>query len=149
MQLSKVDALNTTFEKTNTWLRHLAADGPFIDERQAYTGLRAVLHALRDRLRPEDAVHLASQLPMLIRGMFYEGWKPSRTPMRERTLNDFLDHIEWNLGPATELDAETAAIAVFNLLDEKVTPGEIDDVVNALPREIQELWCVPSEAVRM
>lgn len=149
MQLSRVNALNSTFEKTNTWIRHLTADGPFIDEPQAYSALRAVLHALRDRLRVDDAAHLASQLPMLIRGMYYEGWKPARTPLRERRLNDFLDHIDWNLGPGSEVDAELAAIAVFQLLSEKISPGEIDDIINALPGEIAELWCVPGGALRM
>lgn len=148
MQLSRVDALNTTFEKTNLWLRHLAADGGFIDERQAYTALRAVLHALRDRLRADDAVHLAAQLPMLLRGMYYEGWKPSRTPVRDRTLDQFLDHIDYYLGWGPEVDAEMAAIAVFNLLQDKITPGEIDNVINALPREIQDLWYVPNEPIR-
>lgn len=144
MQTSRVNALNHTFEKTNGWLRQLAAYGPFYDERQAYTALRAVLHALRDRLRIDDAVHLAAQLPMLVRGLYFEGWKPSRTPMRDRTLDDFLDHIDFYLGPATEIDAEMAAIAVFNLLEDKVTPGEIEDVIHAMPRPVKELWCVPA-----
>jgi uncharacterized protein (DUF2267 family) len=31
-----------------------------------------VLHALRDRLTVEEASDLAAQLPMLIRGLYYE-----------------------------------------------------------------------------
>ena len=45
------------------------------DRRSAYRALRSVLHVLRDRLTPEQAVHLGAQLPLLVRGIFYDGWR--------------------------------------------------------------------------
>lgn len=53
--------------------------------------LRRVLRALRDRLPPEEASHLASELPMLLEGVFYEGWRPASTPVRIRDRREFLD----------------------------------------------------------
>ena len=40
------------------------------DHRSAYRALRSVLHVLRNRLTPEQAVHLGAQLPLLVRGIF-------------------------------------------------------------------------------
>src|SRR5438552_3108412 len=100
MTVSPIDALNTTFEKTQCWLKELTKEGYFAEEGQAYAAFRSVLHALRDRLPVDEAAHLAAQLPMLIRGMYYEGWKPSAVPTRERTLREFLDHVRRNLGHA-------------------------------------------------
>lgn len=140
MTVSPVDALNSTFEKTHLWLKDLTADGHFLDDLQAYSGFRAVMHALRDRLRVEEAAHLAAQLPMLIRGMYFEGWKPAAVPTRERTLEDFLDHVRDNLGPTSQVDANMATRAVFRLLEEKISLGEIQNIRQVLPPELRQLW---------
>ncbi len=59
------------------------------DRHAAYRVLRAVLHALRDRLTVAETVDLGAQLPMLIRGLYYEGWTPNDKPLRERTREKF------------------------------------------------------------
>ncbi len=69
---------DTTVQETNLWLKGIM-EGLHTDDRHlAYLALRATLHALRDRLGPENAVHLAAQLPMLVRGLYYEGWRLAR-----------------------------------------------------------------------
>ncbi|GLQ56580.1 DUF2267 domain-containing protein [Devosia nitrariae] len=71
-------SFNHTIEEANIWLKAVAERLHFEDRRHAYSALRATLHALRDRLAPESAVHMSAQLPMLIRGLFFEGWKMRR-----------------------------------------------------------------------
>jgi len=146
MTVSPVEALNATFEKTHLWLMDLTADGHFVDDLQAYSGFCAVMHALRDRLQVDEAAHFAAQLPMLIRGMYYEGWKPAAVPIGERTLDDFLNHVRENLGRTTRIDAHMATRAVFRLLDEKITLGEIQNIRCVLPAELRELWPPPAES---
>ena len=73
MSISGVAALDHTVQETNAWLRAVAEQLHFEDRQHAYNALRAVLHALRDRLPPEVAVHFGAQLPTLVRGLYYEG----------------------------------------------------------------------------
>ncbi|MEX0887652.1 MAG: DUF2267 domain-containing protein [Phycisphaeraceae bacterium] len=141
MTTHHVAVFDATLQKTHHWLDELVRLGSYDDEAQAYTALRAVLHALRDRLMPDEAVHLGAQLPMLIRGFYYEGWSPSRTPRLD--LDDqarFIDHVEHELRSAANIDPHHAVASVFQLLSQHVTHGEIDDVRQQLPQELQRLW---------
>jgi uncharacterized protein (DUF2267 family) len=140
MTATNVDTLDRTIQETNVWLKavthHLETD----DRRLAFMALRVVLHALRDRITPENAVHLGAQLPMLVRGLYYEGWHMAGTPTKERHKEQFLDHIRWTFGPRVDIDAERMTRAVFDVLWEKIDPGEVAKVIKMLPEELQELW---------
>lgn len=139
MLSTAVDSLNSTFQKTHEWLNELAEIGGFTGEAQAYTALRGVLHALRDRLTVDEAAQFAAQMPMLIRGFYYEGWKPAATPVRIRSRQDFLANIASRLGNS-EVDPEHACRAIFEFLETRISHGEIDDVRHMLPRDVRELW---------
>ena len=70
--MSQVDAFQITLQKTGEWLRDIRQLLEWESDQRAYLALRAVLHTLRDRLPVVEAVHLGSQLPMLVRGFYYE-----------------------------------------------------------------------------
>src|SRR5918999_2423916 len=80
-----------TVQVTNEWLKGVERELGAANRHRAYLALRSTLHALRDELVPDEAVHLAAQLPMLVRGFYYEGWDPSRTPVKDRDREDFLE----------------------------------------------------------
>jgi uncharacterized protein (DUF2267 family) len=111
------------------------------DREKTYLALRTTLQALRDRLPPEEAAELAAQLPMLVRGFYYEGWRPTGKPVKERHKEEFLAHIDEALTdgwwPGT---AEEVARSVFGLLARRVSEGEIADIRQILPKEIRELF---------
>ncbi len=140
MAKTDVDTLDSTVQETNLWLksimRHLKTD----DRQLAFAVLRAVLHALRDRIGPENAVHLGAQLPILVRGLYYEGWQMARTPTKERHKAQFLDHVRTSFGRRGDVDPERAARATFEVLWEKIDPGEVAKVINLLPEELRDLW---------
>ncbi|MDA8163535.1 MAG: DUF2267 domain-containing protein [Desulfobacteraceae bacterium] len=141
MTMTGVDSFDKTLQETNIWLKDLMYELNWEDRHKTYTALRACLHALRDRLIPDEAIHLGAELPMLIRGFYFEGWSTKGKPVKERRKADFLDHIrrEFNNDPA--IDVETVARAVFKLLAHHISRGEIEDIRGNLPKEIEEdLW---------
>lgn len=142
MSATGLEVFDTTLHKTHTWLKEVMEELGTEDRHRAYMALRAVLHALRDRLTVEEVAQLAAQLPMLIRGFFYEGWDPTGKPLKERHLEAFLEHVAQELktpsGPA--VDPERAARAVFKVLAHRISQGEIEDIRGLLPKELKALW---------
>jgi uncharacterized protein (DUF2267 family) len=133
-------------QKTNRWLNDLMQIAGWTDRHTAYQALRATLHALRDRLTVDEVAQLSAQLPMLIRGFYYEGWDPSIRPLKERHLEQFLARIERELRGDEALDPSQVARSVFEVMQRRVTEGEIEDVRRMLPSKIRELWLVPEDA---
>jgi uncharacterized protein (DUF2267 family) len=143
--MNALPVFERALQKAHGWLDAVNEELGWVDRGHAYGALRATLHALRDRLTVDEAADLAAQLPMLVRGVFYEGWDPSSTPARIRHRDEFLEPITrailWEPSP----DAERVARAVFAVLCREVSRGEIDDVIASLPEEIRQLF--PSGAV--
>jgi len=140
MSTTGLPVFDTTVQETNLWLKAIM-EGLHTDDRHlAYVALRATLHALRDRLGPENAVHLAAQLPMLVRGLYYEGWRLAASQSKERTRADFLEHLRSELPRGAAIDANVAARAVFGVMWEKLDLGEVGKVIDRLPPELKELW---------
>ncbi len=140
MGATGIDTFDTTVQETNHWLKTVMAELETDNRRMAYAALRAALHALRDRIGFEAAVHLGAQLPTLLRGVYYEGWKPSGTPTRERHAEEFLDHVASLLPRNSDLDPEEAVHAVFVALSECIDTGEVTKLLKMLPREIRSVW---------
>lgn len=131
--------LSHAIQQTQQWLKELRDNGDLADENEAYHVLRAVLHQLRDRLTPEEAVDLAAQLPLIVRGIFFEAWRPGRTPERVRSKEEFLHGVAAKLKPHP-IPPEPAVRDVFALLSHHCDPGEIADVIAQFPAELKELW---------
>jgi uncharacterized protein (DUF2267 family) len=138
MSATGLAVFDETLQKTSTWLKEIAQELGG-DRHRAYQALRAVLHCLRDRLTVSEAAQLGDQLPMLVRGIYYEGWHPAGKPEKIRTQKEFLARLSEHLA-ASRIGPEVAARAVFRVLEEHVTPGEISDVMQELPRDIRTLW---------
>ena len=135
-----IAALDTSIHKTNVWLKELLWELEWPSRPRAWSGLRAVLHALRDRLTFEEAFDLAAELPMVVRGMYVEGWDRRRRPLKLRTKEDFLTLVAENLVRAPDVDPEPLTRAVFGLLARHVDSGEIGHVRSMLPEPVRRLW---------
>jgi uncharacterized protein (DUF2267 family) len=144
--MSKTDAVSLahSVEKTYQWLDEAAVGlGRPQDRRYALKVVRAVLHALRDRLPVDEAAHLSAQLPELLRGVYFEGWRPSTTPHLYRDLAGFLDRIADEAGLAGETEASFAAEAVARVIRRHVSPGEFAKVGLVLPGPVAALMGEP------
>jgi|SRR5712671_4822600 uncharacterized protein (DUF2267 family) len=135
-----LEVFDTTVQRANSWLKDLMQTMEWQDRHRAYLALRATLHALRDRLTVDEVAHLGAQLPMLVRGFYYEGWDPSQKPERIRHKQDFLVEIDQQFIHDSPVDAEGIARGVFQLLEARITEGEIDDIRSVLPAELRDLW---------
>jgi len=126
-------------EQAQRWVNELCADLGWSD-RRAYRLLRSVLHTLRDWLQPDEMADLAAQLPLLVRGVYFEGWSPTGASTAERSKADFIARIDAAFTDDPISDTEAAIAAVFRLLDRHVSTGEIDQVRSSMRKSLRKLW---------
>ena len=139
MSATGLDVFDKTLQTTNIWLNEIMERlGP--DRQVAWKVLSTVLHKLRDRLPVELSAHLGSQLPLLVRGVYYDQYEPARQPSDCDTPEQFRDEVaEW-LADIRPVDPDEAIRAVFEVLTRHVSEGQIVKVRNALPKGIRMLW---------
>jgi uncharacterized protein (DUF2267 family) len=141
--VTRSHVLDSHLETANVWLNELMENLELVspgDRPRALHALRAGLHSIRDRLPAAEVVDLGAQLPTLIRGLYYEGWRLANDPTRIRDRAAMIDRVKQELAPDPRLDPVDVLRAVIGLLVEHVTPGEILDMFGTLPREIASLW---------
>ena len=139
MATARVDIIDRSVEKAHVWINDLAEELGTEDYHHAYRVLRAFLHGLRDHLPVDEGAQLAAQLPIFVRGVFYEAWEPSRTPHHARGVEGFLKAIADEAGLAGETEASFAASAASRVLRRHVSAGEAVSVLRALPEHLREL----------
>jgi uncharacterized protein (DUF2267 family) len=134
-----LEVFDTTVQETHRWINVVMEELETDNRRMAFAVLRAVLHVLRDRIGAANAVHLGAQLPMLLRGAYYEDWHMAGAPTREHHLGPFLDQVGRHLTPWPVAPWE-ATRAVFVAMTERLDGGEVAKLIGLLPREIRTLW---------
>lgn len=124
-------------ELANVWLGEVMKKLR-VNRHVAWTVLCGVLHALRDRLSPEQAAHLGNQLPLIVRGVLYDQWRPGRKAKKMHTEAEFLAVVSARLPKSVKIDARTATRAIFAILRRHPT-GAIHKILRTLPPGIRAL----------
>ncbi len=124
--------------KTRTWLKEIEAELGLSNPNDAYRALRAVMHAMRDRLPVRESAEFASQLPIMILGMYYSGWTPANKPVKMRSIDEFLDRVADQLPKG--MDPMRVTQGVISVIERHVSSGEMRDVRRNFPLKMQELW---------
>jgi uncharacterized protein (DUF2267 family) len=138
MTLGSVDGIERSVHKTNEWVAEVARELGTEDREDAWRILRAYLQVLRDQLTADEAADLAAQLPLVLRGAFYEAYDPGHQPAKLRNPEEFLS----TFAERAQLDRERAAgaaEAVTRVLRRHVTEGEFEDVLSQLPTKVREV----------
>jgi uncharacterized protein (DUF2267 family) len=147
MSEAGLEVFDATIQKTNKWLKEIREELHLSSRREAYHALRSVLHQLRDRMTVEEAAQFSAQLPMLVRGIFFEGWDPTGKPERIRHVDAFLQPVQEEFHQlGLTVNPRQVVQSVFKVLNRHLSAGEIEDVRALLPTEIRELWPEPFAA---
>jgi uncharacterized protein (DUF2267 family) len=143
-----LNILDRSIQDTNRWLNAVGEHLGHDDKQTAYQALRAVLFTLRDRLPTDLAVNFGAQLPVLVRGIFYEGYDPNVTPLTYRSRDAWNEHVEaMRDETGTPLDPEQMTRAVFACLNDELNTGIVEKVFTALPEDVRTLWPDQEEAI--
>ncbi len=128
------------------FLKKLAAQlGDPEDTARAGRVLRSVLHVFRDQSTPQESIQLISQLPMFIKAIYVDGWRIGQKQIRIRHLDDFLNEVQETDKSIGSFDfpnknaTQHAVKAVFHVIKEYASEGEIEDVISTLPKELRPL----------
>jgi len=140
MKTTGIPRLDNAPQAVAEWLNLLCDDLGWSDKKRAYRLLRETLHALRDFLTTAEAADLGAQLPLLLRGIYYDGWNPATTPAHPRGKQGFMARVAAAFTQDPLGDTEEAVVAVVDLLRRQVSAGEIDQVASALRKPLRELW---------
>jgi uncharacterized protein (DUF2267 family) len=127
-------------DRTNRVLKDIEEAYGWPKERrnQSYNALRAVLHTLRDRLTVDESAQFAAQLPTLVRGIYYEGWDPSRVPVK-MDGDEFLGRIRQEFPYDVQGGVQPLTQTVLHALRRHVTEGEWEDVKTGMPKELASI----------
>lgn len=146
MSTTGLDVFDRTVQEANTWLRDVMIAWDIPEERhdeqqrrRAYQALRSVLVTLRDRIPAGLAASLSAQLPLILRGVFYEGYKPADQPDAFRQQGAFAERVQ-EYSHNHPLNPEEAMRAVFSVLDARLTDGINEKVFQALPESARAHW---------
>lgn len=140
MTNTTIDLYNRSIQKTAEILKKIGVELNIGYEiRYSNQVLKTVLHVLRDRMTVEEAADFASQLPILVRGIFYETWQPAKVPIK-MNKNEFLARIKNGTPIEVYSTSEEVFKVVLGVLNDFISKGEIKDVKSLFPRSLVEIF---------
>lgn len=134
-----LENFDRTLEETHRWMNDVG-EGIGPDRQRQFHALRAVFWTLRDRLTPDEAFHLSSHLPHLLRGIFWEGYDPAGKPEGYRDRASFVARVAKALAGAAPIAPDEATRAVLGAISRRVPEGEVDHVRRVLPDALGDLF---------
>lgn len=120
------------------WMQEIKAELGWEDDERVYAATRAVLHAVRDRLPPEEAARFSDQLPLIMKVMFFEQYDPTDKPLKLRTREEFLDYVQRGF-PGGNIDAERTVRGVMGAVGRRVDRDTLEKVSMSMPEAIGDL----------
>lgn len=134
---SSVEIVDRNVKLINTWLKDISEELGGIDQEEAWSCLKVVLQTLRDRITVDEAAKFAAQLPIIARGLYFEGWHPAETPHKWRDRSQYIEAVQKRLEDG---EAEKTMQAVLRVLDRHLDSNELDRVKEMHPKEVWDLW---------
>ena len=143
MSVAYRQTIDHSIQITNEWIKQIDEMVSWDDSNRSYRLLRVTLQTIRDMLGVDEAAQLAAQLPLFIRGVYYEGWDPSKTPVHLRDKVDFIARVSEAFTGDQLDDPEEAVSIIFSFLNTRISAGEINDVRQSLRKNLRDIWPAP------
>lgn len=143
MSPKNIQVFERTAHETHEWINELADRLEWTSERDVLRMLRTVLCAIRDHLPVNEMAQFSAQLPIMLRGMYFEGWQPKNTPVAERHPQQFIDRVAEHVGDVLDYRGAEDITTVFKLLNNRISVGEVQDVRANLPQALRDMWPQP------
>jgi len=135
-----INTFDEAIQATVDWVDDLQTRLGWHDRNMTYEAMKATLHGLRDALPADEAVFLGGCLPLLLRGVYYEGWHLRDKPLPMPDRDAFVERIRDGVNRALGVDAEEVAGRVFELVAARLPPEELEDVKAVTPASLHFLW---------
>lgn len=132
------DVFESAIQASLSWIHEFGVALGQTHTASAYRCLRASLHAIRDRLPISDVVALGSQLPTLLRGAYFEGYRAARPSERARAGEPIDERLRCELA-GVGASPEDVLCALLTLLGERVDASLVRRVREHLPEELRDL----------
>ena len=135
-----LDRFEKSLKESREWLKDIAVSLQLTETDKAYVALRAVLHALREFLHLDAALKFGDKLPVLFKGLYYEGWQPEQNVNTAPARKSFEEYVANLMGHSKEMDERRVIDAVFGVLSAKLNERDIEEIAFLLPGELAGLW---------
>ena len=135
--------MNHTTQMTDQWVHQIDELVSWEDSNRSFRLLRVTLQAIRDLLGVDEAAQLAAQLPLFIRGVYFEGWNPPAASVKQRDKPDFIARVRDAFPGRLLVDDEEAAGIIFSVLNTRISAGEINDIRGSLRKGLRDIWPTP------
>lgn len=143
MTVQGLEVIDHSVHLTHEWVNELAERLDYASHRSALRLMRVVMHRIRDHLMVNEVAQLSAQLPVMIRGFFFEGWVPKLTPIKERRGEDFVAFVRSQMAQTDEYRGRDDIKCVFDLLNARISRGEVEDIRASLPEDLRAIWPAP------
>jgi uncharacterized protein (DUF2267 family) len=140
MSSKGLEVVDHSVQLIHEWLNELSDLLGWSEQRHVLQLLRSTLMGIRDHLPHEESADFAAQLPIIVRGLYFENWRPAVTPVKDRSKTAFLDAIAERMTTVQNYRGETDITTVLEFLNSRISVGETSQVRNALPPKIRDLW---------
>ncbi len=140
MSNAGLETLDHSVQIAHEWINELDDELGWNDRHRSYRLLRAVLQVLRDCLPVAEVAHFSAQLPIVLRGIFFEHWQPASERPRHWDIDHFFASIDAFFRQDPIENVDEAVAKAFRVIGNRVSSGEVAHIAGCLPQEIRALW---------
>ena len=142
--------MNTIFEEhqndARKFVKEIAIELEKPEDLQgAIRKMTAVLHTIRDMITIQESLHLISQLPLYIKGLYVSDWHLGEKK-KIKDKNEFIDQLISQNAQTGVSDFGLDEIAmgtvkgIIRVLRNHISQGQIDDIVAQFPKALKDIW---------